>query len=274
MPAFISSIFGVTEPAIYGITLPMKIPFYISCVVSGLIGAGLSFFDLKNYAMGALGIFMYPGYVSPKDGMTPMFIMMAFTLAAILVSFALQMIAPVPYLYGGQEGDDATSAIEEISDITPLKDIKQEIIASPLSGQLVPLAEVPDEVFASGAMGKGIAINPSEGIIYAPTNAEVILVFATKHAIGLKTENGADLLIHVGMDTVSLGGNGFNALVKVGEKVAAGQKLLEFDIQTIKAAGLPVITPVIVTNTEVFEDILVSQEKEIASGDYLLTTIY
>ncbi|RLV43730.1 PTS beta-glucoside transporter subunit IIABC [Streptococcus iniae] len=274
MPAFISSIFGVTEPAIYGITLPMKIPFYISCVVSGLIGAGLSFFDLKNYAMGALGIFMYPGYVSPKDGMTPMFIMMAFTLAAILVSFALQMIAPVPYLYGGQEGDDATSAIEEISEITPLKDIKQEIIASPLSGQLVPLAEVPDEVFASGAMGKGIAINPSEGIIYAPTNAEVILVFATKHAIGLKTENGADLLIHVGMDTVSLGGNGFNALVKVGEKVAAGQKLLEFDIQTIKAAGLPVITPVIVTNTEVFEDILVSQEKEIASGDYLLTTIY
>lgn len=102
----------------------------------------------------------------------------------------------------------------------------------------------------------------------------MILVFATKHAIGLKTENGADLLIHVGMDTVSLGGNGFNALVKVGEKVAAGQKLLEFDIQTIKAAGLPVITPVIVTNTEVFEDILVSQEKEIASGDYLLTTIY
>lgn len=100
MPALISSIFGVTEPAIYGVTLPMKVPFYISCAVSALIGAGLSFFDLKNYAMGALGVFMYPGYVSPEAGLTPMWIMIAFTLAAIVISFAIQMVAPVPYLYG------------------------------------------------------------------------------------------------------------------------------------------------------------------------------
>ncbi|MGC4431313.1 PTS transporter subunit EIIC, partial [Streptococcus suis] len=91
MPAFISSIFGVTEPAIYGVTLPMKTPFYISCAVSAVIGAGLSFFDLKNYAMGALGIFMYPGYVSPELGVTPMWIMMGFSLAAVVLSFAIQM---------------------------------------------------------------------------------------------------------------------------------------------------------------------------------------
>lgn len=100
MPAFISSIFGVTEPAIYGVTLPMKTPFYISCAVSAVIGAGLSFFDLKNYAMGALGIFMYPGYVSPELGVTPMWIMMGFSLAAVVLSFAVQMALPVPYLYG------------------------------------------------------------------------------------------------------------------------------------------------------------------------------
>lgn len=99
------------------------------------------------------------------------------------------------------------------------------------------------------------------------------LVFATKHAIGFQTENGAELLIHVGMDTVSLEGKGFNALVEVGDTVEAGQKLLEFDIDDIKASGLPTITPIIVTNTDVYEDILVSQEKTVKTGDYLLTTV-
>ncbi len=101
MPAFISSIFGVTEPAIYGVTLPMKTPFYISCAVSGLIGAGLSFFELKSYSMGGLGIFLFPSFVSPDTGVTPMWIMMGFAAAAVVISFAIQMMLPVPYLYGG-----------------------------------------------------------------------------------------------------------------------------------------------------------------------------
>lgn len=101
MPAFISSIFGVTEPAIYGVTLPMKTPFYISCAVSGLIGAGLSFFELKSYSMGGLGIFLFPSFVSPDTGVTPMWIMMGFAAAAVVISFVIQMMLPVPYLYGG-----------------------------------------------------------------------------------------------------------------------------------------------------------------------------
>ncbi|MBO4126067.1 beta-glucoside-specific PTS transporter subunit IIABC [Streptococcus suis] len=271
MPAFISSIFGVTEPAIYGVTLPMKTPFYISCAVSGIIGAGLSFFDLKNYAMGALGIFMYPGYVSPELGVTPMWIMMGFSLAAVVLSFAIQMALPVPYLYGEPTEKKTVESTKE--SVPELKEIKQEIIASPLIGKVVKLENVPDAVFASGAMGKGIAIDPLDGILVSPAKAKVTLVFPTKHAIGLRTENGAELLIHIGMDTVSLAGKGFESFVQVGDVVEAGQKLLEFDLNQIKAADLPVITPIIVTNTADYEDILVTQESQINSGDYLLTTV-
>ncbi|WP_256866680.1 glucose PTS transporter subunit IIA, partial [Streptococcus pluranimalium] len=270
-PALISSVFGVTEPAIYGVTLPMKTPFYISCVVSGIIGAGLSFFDIKNYAMGALGIFMYPGYVSPTLGLTPMWILIAFSVAAFVLSFAIQMLVPVPTLYGTPTEEKVEEA--RVVATEEVVDIKQEIIASPLIGNVVALENVPDEVFASGAMGKGIAVDPADGVVVAPANAEVSLVFPTNHAIGLKTENGAEILIHIGMDTVSLAGKGFKNFVEVGDKVTPGQKLLEFDVNAIRAAGLPVITPIIVTNTDVYTDVLRTQEGRVNTGDYLLTTV-
>lgn len=270
-PALISSVFGVTEPAIYGVTLPMKTPFYISCVVSGIIGAGLSFFDIKNYAMGALGIFMYPGYVSPTLGLTPMWILIAFSVAAFVLSFAIQMFVPVPTLYGSPTEEKVEEA--GVVAAEEVVDIKQEIIASPLIGNVVALENVPDEVFASGAMGKGIAVDPADGVVVAPANAEVSLVFPTNHAIGLKTENGAEILIHIGMDTVSLAGKGFKNFVEVGDKVTPGQKLLEFDVNAIRAAGLPVITPIIVTNSDVYTDVLRTQEGRVNTGDYLFTTV-
>lgn len=217
--------------------------------------------------MGALGIFMYPGYVSPEAGLTPMWIMIAFSIAAVLISFIVQMLAPVPTLFGSTASEASVVAVEEIVDI------KQDIIASPLIGNVVALENVPDEVFASGAMGKGIAIAPSDGVVVAPANAEVSLVFPTNHAIGLKTENGAEILIHIGMDTVSLAGKGFKNFVEVGDKVTPGQKLLEFDLNAIKAAGLPVITPIIITNTDAYTDVLTTQEGRVNTSDYLLTTV-
>lgn len=122
-------------------------------------------------------------------------------------------------------------------------------------------------------MGKGIAIDPQDGLLVAPAKAEVTLVFPTMHAIGLRTENGAELLIHVGMDTVSLEGKGFKSFVQVGDQVEAGQKLLEFDLAVIRQAGLPVITPIIVTNLADYEDVLVTQEIQLAIGDHLMTTV-
>lgn len=271
MPAFISSIFGVTEPAIYGVTLPMKVPFYISCAVSGLVGGYMMFTGASTYSFGALGVFQYPAYVNPQtgdgSGVTAALIG---TAIAIGLSFVIQYFAPVPALYGGGEAN--SKAAEPVA-VPELKEIKQEIIASPLMGTIVPLPEVPDQVFASGAMGKGVAIDPTDGVVLAPAKATVTLLFPTKHAIGLTTENGAELLIHVGMDTVSLAGKGFKSFVEVGDVVEAGQKLLEFDLDTIRVAGLPVITPIIVTNTDSFTDVLVSQERQAHTGDYLLTAV-
>lgn len=279
IPAFISALFGVTEPAIYGITLPMRTPFIMTCVAGAIQGAFLGFFNTTAYTMGGMGLFAIPSYFTPKHvpaGANTDVNNVWYFLIAILMSFVLGFVltqlTKIPYLYGGPDvkpvsGDKAAEPIAE------LKELKQEIIASPMIGQVVKLENVPDEVFASGAMGKGIAIDPADGTVVAPAAGEITLVFPTGHAIGMCTENGAEILIHVGMDTVSLAGKGFNTFVQVGDKVDAGQKLLEFDLATIREANLPVISPVIVTNSTEFEDVLTTQNARVNIGDYLLTTL-
>lgn len=279
IPAFISALFGVTEPAIYGITLPMRTPFIMTCVAGAIQGAFLGFFNTTAYTMGGMGLFAIPSYFTPKHvpaGANTDVNNVWYFLIAILMSFVLGFVltqlTKIPYLYGGPDvkpvsGDKAAEPIAE------LKELKQEIIASPMIGQVVKLENVPDEVFASGAMGKGIAIDPADGTVVAPAAGEITLVFPTGHAIGMRTENGAEILIHVGMDTVSLAGKGFNTFVQVGDKVDAGQKLLEFDLATIREANLPVISPVIVTNSTEFEDVLTTQNARVNIGDYLLTTL-
>lgn len=279
IPAFISALFGITEPAIYGITLPMRTPFIMTCVAGAIQGAFLGFFNTTAYTMGGMGLFAIPSYFTPKhvpagantDVNNVWYFFIAILMSFVL-GFVLTQLTKIPYLYGGPDvkpvsGDKAAEPIAE------LKELKQEIIASPMIGQVVKLENVPDEVFASGAMGKGIAIDPADGTVVAPAAGEITLVFPTGHAIGMRTENGAEILIHVGMDTVSLEGNGFNTLVKVGDKVQAGQKLLEFDLDTIRKANLPVISPIIVTNSSDYEDVLTTQETQITTGDYLLTTL-
>ncbi|MDY3824590.1 beta-glucoside-specific PTS transporter subunit IIABC [Streptococcus sp.] len=268
MPAFISSIFGVTEPAIYGVTLPMRTPFIISCAVSGLIGAYMMFANVIGYSVGAMGVFLYPSLVNSKTGdMSGMYAAIIASIAAVVIAFLIQYFVPVPTLYGNPD----TKQEEPV--IPKAKELQSNILASPMIGKVVKLADVPDEVFASGAMGAGITIDPTDGIVVAPANAEVTLLFPTKHAIGLKTEDGLELLIHVGMDTVSLAGKGFKSFVEVGDTVQAGQKLLEFDVNTIKEAGLPVIAPIVITNSADFEDVLTTQESRIDVGDYLLTVV-
>lgn len=156
--------------------------------------------------------------------------------------------------------------------VPELKEIKQEILASPLSGAIVALANVPDEVFASGAMGNGIAIDPSEGLVCAPTNAEVTLVFPTGHAIGLRTENGAELLIHIGMDTVSLEGKGLKPLFKWEIRYLLDKNWLPLILMSLRLLVCQLMTPIIVTNSAVL-NILVTQESQVTTGDYLLTAV-
>ncbi|MDQ0222723.1 beta-glucoside-specific PTS transporter subunit IIABC [Streptococcus moroccensis] len=280
MPAFVSSIFGVTEPAIYGITLPMKTPFYISCVVSAVIGALMQMFNVGSYSIGGMGVFQYPAMVDPATGDTSkMMIAIGLTVVAIVASFAIQMLVPVPNLFGEAPAEApvkkpsaeavAPVAAVEASSTTEVS----PILASPLTGDVVALADVKDPVFSSGAMGQGVAVEPSVGEVLAPANATVSLLFPTNHAIGLQLDNGAELLIHIGMDTVELDGKGFTAHVKQGDRVTLGQPLVSFDIEAIKAAGFPVTTPIIVTNTADFASVTATTAGAVQAGHDLLEIV-
>lgn len=267
IPAFISALFGVTEPAIYGITLPMRTPFIMTCVAGAIQGAFLGLVDVKMFSFGGMGLFSIPSFIAPSNSWNLIYYLIAIGMSFVL-GFILTQFVTIPNLYG----EPKESQPQE--ETTPeLKELQQELIASPMIGEVVALDNVPDEVFASGAMGKGLAINPSDGTVVAPRNGEITLVFPTGHAVGMRTENGAEILIHVGMDTVSLAGKGFKSFVEVGQKVTAGDKLLEFDLATIRDAGLPVITPVIVTNSADYDDVLLTQEVRVNIGDYLMTTV-
>lgn len=271
IPALISSLFGVTEPAIYGITLPMRKPFIATCLAGAVQGAYLGWVGAKVFTAGGMGVFLIPSFLNPNGGQSFALQFVIAGLIAFVLGFVFTQFTKIPYLYGGPKevkADEKTSA-----NVTELKEPQQEIIASPIIGEIVKLENVPDQVFASGAMGKGIAVNPTDGTVVAPANGEITLVFPTGHAVGMRTDNGAEILIHIGMDTVSLAGKGFKTFVAAGDKVQAGQKLLEFDLATVRDAGLPVISPVIVTNSADYDDVLTTQEARVNAGDYLLTTV-
>ncbi|TLQ40527.1 PTS beta-glucoside transporter subunit IIABC [Ruoffia tabacinasalis] len=283
VPAIISAAFGVTEPAIYGFSLPMRTPFIISCIGGGIQGAFIGITGTMMYNMAGLGVFSIPAYIDPSGVDTRSLWMYLINIAVALLSgFVLTMFTKVPKLYE-DEVDVATTngvALNDTSNTSLIDETTtddglaaQEIIASPITGQAMPLSEAPDEVFASGAMGKGIAVEPTEGVVYAPVNATVTTIFPTGHAIGLTTENGAEILIHIGLDTVNLDGKGFEKLVENNQQVEAGQELVRFDIDLIKEAGYETVTPIVVTNTGNYSDVLVTNDPEIQQGDYLFTTV-
>lgn len=275
MPALISSIFGVTEPAIYGYTLPMKTPFIVSCLVSGFVGIYLSIFNVTGYAMGGMGIFLYPAYIDPATGSFHSVIHLAIgTVIAIVASFIIMMLLKVPTLYTTVDSPvdgQATPAAPAAKTVSA--SVKDETVKSPVTGQVVALADVEDKVFSSGAMGKGIAVEPAIGEITAPADAEVKILFPTKHAIGLVTEDGTELLIHIGMNTVELEGNHFTAYINQGDKVKAGQKLISFDTEAIRAEGYSLLTPVIVTNSSDYSDIQTTHSKEVTAKDDLIEVV-
>lgn len=151
--------------------------------------------------------------------------------------------------------------------------VDNNVIKSPLTGKIVALTDVPDPVFAGLMLGKGVAVEPTSGEVVSPVNGTVTTVFPTGHAVGLTADNGIEVLIHVGMDTVSLKGQGFTQHVKAGDKVSVGQKLVTVDLEAVKAAGYPIVTPIVVTNTDNFSDVVATQAQTITSGDDLLTIV-
>ncbi|EGJ40962.1 PTS system, beta-glucosides-specific IIABC component [Streptococcus sanguinis SK49] len=268
IPAFISALFGVTEPAIYGITLPMRLPFIMTCISGALTGAYLAFFDVKMQVMGGMGLFAIPSFIEAGNSMTLVHFLIAIV-ANFVLGFGLTQLVKIPNLFGGPSEKAATQSLD-FEKAVDSAGMLEQVVTSPLAGELVALEDTPDAVFASGAMGKGVAIEPSVGEVVAPTDGVIRLLFPTNHAIGLATDDGAELLIHVGMDTVALDGKGFTAHVVQGSKVKKGQLLLSFDIDTIKEAGYPVTTPIIVTNTANYKQIEVLAKGEVQLGDQLL----
>lgn len=273
MPALISSIFGVTEPAIYGYTLPMKTPFILSCIVSGIVGVYLSIFNVTGYAMGGMGIFLYPSYIDPATGSFHSMIHLAIgTVIALVLSFVIMMFMKVPTLYSEVAADTIEPTVDSNATVIPtavVANVQDQKINSPLTGRVVPLEEVEDKVFSTNAMGKGLAVDPTIGEIIAPADGEVKILFPTKHAIGLLTDEGTEVLIHVGMDTVELEGKYFTSYVSQGDKVKAGQKLLSFDMEAIKKAGYSLVTPIIVSNTNDYSDVLLTNMPQVSAKDIL-----
>lgn len=257
--ALFSGIFGITEPAIYGVTLPLKKPFIISCIMSGIAGAVAVIGGTRYFNMGGQGIFCFTCYIDPSGKSASLVWSIIAVVGAMILSFIATML-----VYKDKKDDSEAKKIE-------VKAAEGEkIVTSPATGKVIPLSEVKDEAFASEALGKGVAIVPEEGCVVAPFDGTVSMVFDTGHAVGLTSEDGVEMLIHIGLDTVKLNGKYFEKLVTNNEKVTAGQPLIRFDLAAIKEAGYDVTTPVIVTNMDAFKDMRKAAEGAVKAQENLL----
>ena len=263
-PAALSAFLGITEPAIFGVNLRYRKPFFLS-LIAGAIGGGLA--SILGLAGTGNGITIIPGtMLYLGNGQLPLYLLM------VAVSFALGFA--LTYMFGYEDETDGESTVKkpEISEevVETASKLTDETIQTPIVGDVVALADVNDPVFSSGAMGQGIAVKPSQGVVYAPADAEVSIAFPTGHAFGLKTTDGAEVLIHVGIDTVTMNGDGFEAKVAQGDKVKAGDVLGTFDSAKIAAAGLDNTTMVIVTNTADFASVNPVASGSVAKGDAVI----
>ncbi|HFU4420580.1 TPA: sucrose-specific PTS transporter subunit IIBC, partial [Streptococcus suis] len=262
-PAALSAFLGITEPAIFGVNLRFRKPFLLSLIAGAIGGAFASILGLAGNGM---GVTIIPGatlYVG--NGQLFQYILM------VVVSFALGFALTYLFGYEDEEKEVKKPSASTQETAETLKEaetglVAEETLVSPLSGDVVALENVNDPVFSSGAMGKGLAVKPSEGVVYAPADAEVTIAFETGHAYGLKTASGAELLIHIGIDTVSMNGNGFEKLVAAGDKVKAGTPIAKFDAAKIAEAGLDDTTMIIVTNTADFAEVSPLAEGTITHG--------
>ena len=270
----ITSIFGITEPTVYGVNLPLKKPFIAACISGAIGGAFIGFFEVRNYVFGLVSLLSLPGFI-PQDTKAITGLVMAAIGTAI--AFVLAFILTFVLRFDEQPEDAALAENDATAPVSPkveaLANGQTVMITSPLSGEVLPLTQVKDQVFSSGALGKGVAIKPSEGKLYAPADGVVTTLFPTGHAVGITTETGAEILMHIGMDTVELDGQGFTVKVKQDDHIKKGDLLVEFDIETIEAAGFSTITPIVVTNTSDFMDVLDMDQKEVIHGEDFLTIV-
>lgn len=274
LPNFISGIFGVTEPAIYGILLPLKKPFIISCIVGGIGGGFYGAFNFRKFMMGGMGIFEFPAMIEPDGSMGNLIVAVVGVIISMVLGFAATMIfykEKEPVVVQGTKEQHKDQLESEVT--VKEKMIKQLEIASPIKGKVLKLESVKDAAFASAVLGKGAAVLPEEGKVYAPASGIVSALFPTLHALGIETDDGVQILIHIGLDTVQLNGEGFEAMIKQGERIEKGQLLITFDKEFIESKGYCIETPVLVSNSDDFLDVVETSEEYADAGDLLLNVL-
>lgn len=269
LPNFISGVFGVTEPAIYGILLPLKKPFIISCITGGIGGAFYGFFNLRKFMVGGMGIFELPAMIEPDGAMGNLIVALLGIVISMVVGFVLTMI----FYKDKEKVEEVMEIVEENNNEVKSNSLKKVVISSPIKGETIKLEDIEDAAFATGVLGQGLAIKPTEGKVVAPVSGEITTLFPSLHAIGITSDEGVEILIHLGLDTVQLEGKGFKAHVKQGDKIVKGQELVTFDIDFIQESGYSIVTPVVVTNYNDYFEIAATESKSLELGDKAITVI-
>ena len=279
MSTFVSSFLGITEPGIYGVLMTFRTALIADIIAGGIAGGFVATIGCHAYA-----------YVNSCILSLPVFVDENFVFMCIGMALATALGCGLTIFFGLDEGDgikarlfskkaEPAPAVEAAGAATPSVAVagatnSVDVVASPLTGSVSPLSETPDAVFASGTLGKGVVIEPTEGVLRSPFDGTVTAVYPSKHAIGVTSDSGVECLIHIGIDTVNLGGKHFEMAVEQGQHVQADDTLLTFDIDAIKAAGYSVVSPVIISNTASYLDVFpVNERGAVKAGDELIKTL-
>lgn len=265
---FSALVAGITEPAMYGVTLRLKRPFIAVLIASFTSGCFAGLMQLKSFSTACPGLVTTIQYIEADRPISILYIALTCVIA-IAVSFVLTLILGFRDPESASAETASTAAAPAAQPLTT----ERRLVDCPMDGKLIPLGEVADETFASGVLGAGVALEPTDGTVYAPFDGTVETLLDSHHAIGLRSTDGVELLVHIGRDTVALNGEHFTAFVKAGDTVKKGQRLLSCDLDAVRAAGYDVTTPVIVTNTDEFLDIVPVQQTEVKHGERLLTIL-
>lgn len=264
--AGITAVCGITEPALYGVNLRFRTPLYASMIGGAIGGFFLGMMRVANYSGGSPGLLTLPSYIG-GDTMSNFVYACIGAAISVVVAFIVSFI-----LYKDPKDETVKEEKKEEVKKAPVKE-GMVTISAPLTGEAVALSQVNDLTFAEEIMGPGMAIIPTEGKVVSPVNGTVAMIFETKHAIALVDDNGTELLIHVGLDTVKLGGKYFTAHVKAGDKVKVGSPLVDFDLNGIKGEGYDLITPIIVTNSAEYSSILPINDRAVKMGEEVIKVV-